>query len=218
MINTDIQEYYALRAGEYEKVYAHPAKQADIAWLRALLQRLLAGRHVLEVTCGTGFWTPAVAEVAASVLATDLNESVLEIAKGKPYPRGNVRFQVADAFHLENVTGDFDAGFAGFWWSHVSRPRLRDFLGAFHGRLGPGARVVFADNNHVEGITHPASDHVDEEGNTYSRRTLESGRQYDILKNFPTEAEVRGALCGLADDIRHFNSTFYWCVSYGTVS
>ncbi len=217
-MNRDIQEYYALRAEEYERIYAHPAKQADIAWLRALLQRLLTGRRVLEVTCGTGYWTPAVAEVAASVLATDLNESVLEIARGKSYPRGNVRFQVADAFCLEGVTGDFDAGFAGFWWSHVSKTRLRDFLRAFHGRLQPGALVVFADNNYVEGITHPRSDHVDEEGNTYSRRTLESGQQYEVLKNFPTEAEVREVLSGLASDIHYFDSTFYWCVSYTAIS
>ncbi|OGG49782.1 MAG: hypothetical protein A3F84_23205 [Candidatus Handelsmanbacteria bacterium RIFCSPLOWO2_12_FULL_64_10] len=217
-MNRDLQEYYALRAEEYEKIYAHPAKQGDIAWLRALLQRLLAGRHVLEATCGTGYWTPTVAEVAASVLATDLNESVLEIARGKSYPRGNVRFQVADAFRLEGVTGAFDAGFAGFWWSHVSKTRLRDFLRVFHGRLQPGALAVFADNNYVEGITHPRSDHVDDDGNTYSRRTLESGRQYEVLKNFPTEAEVREVLSDLADDIYYFNSTFYWCVSYKTVS
>ena len=217
-MNTDIQEYYALRAEEYEKVYAHPEKQGDIAWLRSLLQRLFEGRRVLEVSCGTGYWTPAMAEVAASVLGVDINESVLEIARRKPYPRGNVRFQVADAFDLKNVTGDFDAGFAGFWWSHVSRPRLRDFLEAFHRRLQPGALVVFADNNYVEGVTHPMSDHVDEDGNTYSRRTLESGRQYEVLKNFPTEAGVREVLEGRADEIQYFNSTLYWCVSYQTVS
>ena len=215
-MNRDIQEYYALRAGEYEKVYAYPEKQADIAWLRALLQRLLMGRRVLEVTCGTGYWTPAIAEVAASVLGTDLNASVLEIARGKSYPRKNIRFEIADAFHLEGVAGAFDAGFAGFWWSHVSRVRLGEFLEKFHGRLQPGALVVFADNNFVEGITHPMSDHVDDEGNTYSRRALESGRQYDILKNFPTETEVRAALEGRGTEVQHFNSAFYWCASYRT--
>lgn len=217
-MNTDIKEYYALRAQEYEKVYARPERQEGRRWLRDLLQRLFTGRRVLEVACGTGYWTREIAEVVESVLATDINEAVLEIARAKQYPSENVRFQIADSFTLENVAGAYDAGFAGFWWSHVSKARLRDFLSTFHGRLQPGSLVAFVDNTYVEGSNTPMAGRVDEEGNTYSRRVLESGRQYEILKNFPTEAEIREVLGSQASAIEHFTSTYYWCVSYRMAS
>ena len=132
VISRDLKEYYALRAEEYEKVYANPSRQESIQWLQTLLRQWFAGKRVLEVSCGTGYWTPTLSAVAESVLATDINESVLEVARRKSYPRGDVDFQLADAFSLDQVAGFFDAGFSGFWWSHISRVQLRAFLVSFH--------------------------------------------------------------------------------------
>lgn len=218
MISRNLKEYYALRAEEYEKVYANPSRQESIKWLQALLRQSFVGKRVLEVSCGTGYWTPTLASVAVSVLATDVNESVLDIARGKSYPQANVDFQLADAFSLEQVEGIFDAGFSGFWWSHISRERLRAFLDSFHGRLQPGAVVVFADNNPSEDLHGKHSEYVDAAGNQYSLRDLEDGRQYEIIKNFPTEAEVREALDGIGQEVQYFQSPCYWCMSYRTCS
>jgi demethylmenaquinone methyltransferase/2-methoxy-6-polyprenyl-1,4-benzoquinol methylase len=212
----ETKEYYALRAAEYEKVYSKPSRQESIKWLRELLQNLLAGKRVLEISCGTGYWTPAIAEVAESVLATDINESVLQIAVGKSYVRQNVDFQVADVFSLDNVAGEFDGGFSGFWWSHVSKAQLKTFLSTFHSRLQTNALVVFADNHPVADLLGTTSGRVDEAGNQYSVRELERGGQYEIIKNFPTEGELRGVLEGLGHEVQYFSSACYWCVSYRT--
>ena len=54
-------QYYARRAAEYDHVYALPHWQLGLARLRALVARVFAGRRVLEVACGTGYWTVQVA-------------------------------------------------------------------------------------------------------------------------------------------------------------
>jgi SAM-dependent methyltransferase len=212
--NGDLKQYYADRAQEYERVYAIPERQDDLHILRALLQTLVAGHDVLEVACGTGYWTQPLAETARSIVATDVNSEVLDLARKKTYPAGKVRFQLADAFTLEGVSGPFTAGFAAFWWSHIKRSELSDFLKGFHAKLGPGRLVVFADNS-LKGTRHPFT-RRDAEGNTYQTRRLEDGREYEVLKNIPTEAELRDYLEGIAADIVYESLTYYWCLTYRT--
>src|SRR6185369_5414405 len=89
---------------------------------------IFSGRHVLEVACGTGWWTQFVANTALSVTATDVNDEVLAIARARPMSRGNVVFQQCDAFGLRAVAGEFDAALAAFWWSHLVRAELDRFL------------------------------------------------------------------------------------------
>ena len=55
----------------------------------------------------------------------------------------SVRFATVDAYTLVGLEGlAFDAAFAGFWWSHVPRGRLHDWLTLLHSRLERGAQVV----------------------------------------------------------------------------
>jgi hypothetical protein len=53
-----MREYYARRAATYERVYFKPERQADLRAMEAWLGTPFAGREVLEVACGTGWWTP----------------------------------------------------------------------------------------------------------------------------------------------------------------
>jgi SAM-dependent methyltransferase len=118
---TEMTDYYARRAQEYEAIYAKPERQADLAALRIRLPALLAGRHVYEVACGTGYWTQFVAQEAASVFATDYNEEVLAIARTKTLPPGRVTFARGDAFAPPPAPVACDGALAAFWWSHVRR-------------------------------------------------------------------------------------------------
>jgi demethylmenaquinone methyltransferase/2-methoxy-6-polyprenyl-1,4-benzoquinol methylase len=209
----NLRDYYARRAGEYEKIFAKPERQPDLASLRMLLPGLLAGRDVLETACGTGYWTRIISGSARSILATDINEEVLEIARHKTYPNHNAEFKIADAYTLTNVAGRFSAGFAGFWWSHIPKQRLSRFLDCFHSRLCRGALVVFLDNNYVEGSSTPIA-RRDSEGNTFQTRKLEDGAEFEVLKNFPSETELRANLNGRAEDIEVTQFKYYWCLRY----
>lgn len=214
--NFSLSEYYAHRALEYDSIYLKPERQRDLASLRSLVQNLLRGQDVLELACGTGYWTKVISETARRVLATDINDEVLALARARQYPEGKVRFAKADAFDLKDISGTFSAGFAGFWWSHIRHSQIPAFLRSSHGTLGPGTWVVFVDNTYVEGSSSPIS-RVDVEGNTYQSRRLKDGTRYEVLKNFPSEETLRRHLKGLGDEIRFTNLRYYWCLSYKTV-
>lgn len=209
-METTLEEYYAKRAAEYEKIFEKPERQADLARMRADIPACFAGARVLEIACGTGYWTPLIAARAESVLATDYNEETLAIARAKKYAKANVRFEQADAYALPSWPQKFSACYAGFWWSHVPLARLDQFLRGLHARLQPGARVVFMDNRYVEGSSTPIS-RTDAEGNTFQSRKLSDGTRHEVLKNFPGPAELRARL-GREVEVTEYQ--YYWLASY----
>lgn len=207
-------DYYRRRAGEYEALYARPERQADLAALRGTIAARLAGARVLELACGTGYWTMLIAATAKAVLATDLAEEPLRIAAAKSYSPGKARFERADAYALGAALGRFDAAFAGFWWSHVPRERLDEFLASLHARLEPGARVLLLDDLYVEGDSTPVAE-IDRAGNTYQLRTLGDGGRVRVLKNFASETELRERLAPHAAALAYEALEHYWLVEYG---
>ncbi|HEV7129975.1 MAG TPA: hypothetical protein VGN32_21280, partial [Ktedonobacterales bacterium] len=72
-------------------------------------------------------------------------------------------------------------------------------------------------NRYVEGSNHPIT-RRDAEGNTYQRRTLDNGRTFEVLKNFPTEAALYASVQGLARDVSVTMFTYYWCMTYRITS
>ena len=94
--------YYARRAAGYERIYAKPERQDELRALEAALPALFEGRRVLEIACGTGWWTPHGAQRAAAWLATDLNPETMAIARTKPLP-ACVRFATVDAWTLAGL-------------------------------------------------------------------------------------------------------------------
>ena len=218
MSDPKLLAYYAERAGEYEKVYDKPERQADLARLHEIVPAFFVGRDVLEAACGTGYWTRRIAPRARTVLATDLTVETIAVARANQPDWAHVRFEQADAFALDTVSGQFDAAFAGFLWSHIRHRDVHGFLTGLNRRLGTGALVVLVDNNYVEGSNYPIT-RTDGEGNTYQRRTLENGTVHEVLKNFPTSAELHDGLTAAgATDVAIVELEHYWCASYQTQS
>jgi ubiquinone/menaquinone biosynthesis C-methylase UbiE len=207
------ETYYANRAREYERIYDKPERQHELAWLRERVPELLRGRTVLEVACGTGYWTQYIARAAKHVNACDINESVLEIAREKPIPAGRATFFKADAITLQGVPAGCDAAFAGFWWSHVKKSELALFVKELSLRLQPGALVGILDNSYAEGSSTPIS-RRDAEGNTYQMRTLANGDKYEVLKNFPSALELTEAVRPVAREAHLESLTYYWLLVF----
>lgn len=205
----DMIEYYARRAAEYEDIYRKPERQADLARLRADIPPMFADRDVLEVACGTGYWTELVAACARSVLATDVGEEVLAIARSKPNMPANVEFVTVDAMTLRDVSGAFDAAMVGFWWSHVRHEARAGFLDALCDRLSPGGLVVMVDNTFVPDSSTAAC-RSDELGNSFQLRTLSDGSRFEVVKNYDTEETIRRAVHGRGEIIRFEELHYYW--------
>jgi predicted O-methyltransferase YrrM len=202
-------DYYAERAFEYDEVYRKPERQADLARLKQLLPPLVAGKKVLEIAAGTGYWTQVLATTAAGITATDINAETTAIAAQRDYGPALVSLRTADAYQLDSVPGEFDLIFCGFWWSHIRRADIPRFLAGVRARTGPGTTLVLADNRYVPGSSTPIS-RTDEAGDTYQLRQLGDGREYEIVKNFPGREQVAADLDSAATDFSWTELDYYW--------
>lgn len=211
-----MHEYYASRAPEYDRVYLKPERQADLAAIRRWLPPLFAGKSVLEVACGTGYWTQYLAPVALRILGIDASFETLQIARTR-VKSGAVQFVVGDAYRLPAAPQGFHSAFAGFWFSHIPRDRVREFLTHLHQALVPGAKVVFLDNRFVEGSSTPISG-CDDDGNTYQVRHLANGSSHRVLKNFPSRLELSAATEGLGTDLDFHEWQYFWAVEYAVAA
>jgi len=208
-----MQSYYAARAGEYDAVYRKPERQPDLRTIEQWLPAVLRGRRILELACGTGYWTRFLAPAASSIVAIDSADETLRIARER-VPQANVSFSVGDAYAPGRPGTVFDAAFAGFWFSHVPRERQVEFLTALNAALQPGARVVFLDNLFVEGSSSPICEE-DARGNTYQSRSLSDGSTHRVLKNFPSEADLHALVAhGLGRSPLYTCWTYYWAFEY----
>lgn len=213
-MNKDLISYYKQRALEYEKIYSKPERQEDLKRLGQLLQKTFANKKVLEIACGTGYWTEQIAHTADSIVATDINTEVLEVAKQKQYSKNNVSFQSEDLYNRK-TEHKFEALFAGFIWSHVKLEDLPKFIAVLNASVLPGSTIVIVDNTFVKGSNLPITE-TDEQGNTYQSRELSDGSKHRVLKNFPTRDFLRSTFAGHSSEFNLTDLTYYWLLTYKT--
>jgi cyclopropane fatty-acyl-phospholipid synthase-like methyltransferase len=166
-------DYYNKRLSEYEAIYAKPERQADLQKLVAQLQADVAHCSVLELACGTGWWTERLANHAASWTATDADPGALAVVQHKGI-QGLSAAQTLNAYQPQ-VTARVDCVFAAHWYSHLLHDERAAFFDAVSTCLKPGGRLIMLDNNYVIGSSTPIS-RTDAHGNTYQTRPLKDAR------------------------------------------
>ena len=210
----EMRAYYASRAPYYDVVYLKPERAQDIAFLSGHLPAAFAGCSVLEVACGTGYWTQHIARTAARLVAVDAGPEPLHFARLRPLAE-RVTFRQEDAYALPADLGEFDAAFAGLWFSHVPIERRVEFVRSLHARLRARAKVVFIDNSEVQCREWPIVE-TDDRGNTYQRRRLRDGSDHRVLKNFPREDELTQLLAPFASAVSYRRLDNFWLLEYRT--
>jgi len=210
-----LREYYEKRAQDYERIYHRddPQRQLEQLELAAAVGRVCLNNEVLELACGTGYWTQVADRVARHVTAIDTAASVLEVACGKDLRR--TRFLVGDAYSPPEREHGYSAGLALFWFSHVPRDRHEEFLTTFHARLGAGSRVLIGDNQYLPGVGGELSE-ADSRGDTFKIRRLADGTAHQVLKNYLGAAEITTLLSPFASDLSVQSGTCFWWAEYTT--
>ena len=210
-----LAEYYARRARQYEDIYRReePIRQKELTEIGTALREILWGRDVLEVACGTGFWTAVATEGAKSILAIDISDEMLAVAKAKSLANKNIRFCLGDVYSLDFIEGTFDACLANFWLSHVPRSKLHGFLCGFHQKLIHGAVVFMADNLYVPGVGGELAERAGCE-DTFKLRRLSDGSEYEVLKNCYEAEQLHRILEPFSCELNIHIGTCYWWLSY----
>ncbi|MFX0113966.1 MAG: class I SAM-dependent DNA methyltransferase [Candidatus Hodarchaeota archaeon] len=187
-IGNSLKDYYDQRASSYEEMYRRQDSvwQQEITEIKKCLSTLFQGSDILEIACGTGYWTQFVSQYCRSITAIDISRRSLTIARRKDYAC-SVELKEHDAFQLATLKQQFTGAMAAFWFSHIARDRLDRFLVELHKVLLPKSPVFFVDNVFVPGIGGELVRIQGDSLNTYKKRQSAEEEPFLILKNYYSE-------------------------------
>ncbi len=127
-----VEHRQALQAERHDALAAH---------VRALLAPFGGDERVLDVGCGTGALSYALAPLVGEVVGIDASEDYLAAAREHAPP--NCAFVAGDAEALAYPYGDFDLVGCLRVLHHVRRPEL--VVGEIARVTRPGGRILLAD-------------------------------------------------------------------------
>jgi ubiquinone/menaquinone biosynthesis C-methylase UbiE len=149
--NDDVREAWDALARYWDEQV-----EAGETWQRHLIQpsvdRLLElrpGERVLEIACGNGEFARRMAELGASVLATDFSESMLERARARS---GDIEYQRVDATDEQAL---LELGDPGSFDAVVCNMAIMD-MESIHPMASAVARLLRAGGRFVLSTLHPA--------------------------------------------------------------
>ena len=209
----DTVNYYRARAAEYEQIYYRevPERRKELADEVVRLRELASGMNILELACGTGYWTQVMSETARRITGIDISSEMLVHAKKKPMSCP-VDFVDADMFTHAWAPRSFDLIALGFWFSHQPRQEYDKLFDLLDLCLSENGLIWMIENNPPAEGAGQHSTGTDEFGNNYKQRFLDNGERYVILKNYFSENELL-SLFSLRYQVRRIvYGTYYWSV------
>jgi 2-polyprenyl-3-methyl-5-hydroxy-6-metoxy-1,4-benzoquinol methylase len=212
--------YYRARASEYDAWFlrqerydrgeAHAERWfGEVAQLAQALADFFPDGDILELACGTGWWTERLSTYGSSLTAVDAAPEVIALNR-KRLPSERISYIRADLFSWQPAR-TFDTIFFSFWLSHVPPERFEDFWDTVRQSLKPGGRVFFIDSSYAPEAT--ARDHTLNSPDAVSvTRRLDDGRTFDIVKVFyePEQLEVRLRALGWKASVRQTETFFLY--------
>ena len=104
---------------------------------------LSPGKRVLEIGCGTGMFTEMFAATGATIVAVDISPELLEKARSRRLPAGQVTF-CERRFEECDVEGQFDAVIGSSVLHHLE---IESAIRRIKDLLKPGGKLSFAEPN-----------------------------------------------------------------------
>ena len=217
-LDAEMATYYEARAPEYDDWYERRGRyadpQTDAAWFAELAQLQAAATgfaaalppraQVLDIACGTGRWTAALAERRdLAVAGLDQAPAMLAEAQARLDRLGlRATLVQGDALRLPFPTGAFDAAVSGFLFDHLTPEQRGAFLAEVRRTVRRGGRLLLLESR-LE-LRHSGDLEVQE-------RALSDGRRFRVRKGLFTAETLREALAPLGTaEARESAGYFVW--------
>ena len=206
-------EYYKKRAPEYEQIYYRdiPDRRKEIDNEAAALEKLAVNHQVLDIACGTGYWTEVIARSAQSVVACDISKEMIAEAKKKKYVKP-VSFLQSDLYNIPLKSQSFDLVTLGFWFSHHPREEYDKLFELIKSMLTYDGIIWMIDNNPPAEGSKLESTGTDEHNNNFKKRYLDNGEEYIIIKNYFSKDELTDIFSVQFNILRLRFNKYYWSV------
>lgn len=196
-------EYYRARAKEYDGSISGAAEVFESG--KTLLSRLGTFDSILELACGTGFWTEVLMNMGKEITAVDAAPEMLEIARQR-LGSEQIIYQQVDLFRWKPER-QYDLIFFGNWLSHVPPSALDDFLNNVRRAVRPHGILAMVDQ-----YAPSIADEIIAKDDIYAVRPLEDGRRFTIVKAFYSQSFLEDKLHKLGFDVAFtpFTETFFF--------
>ena len=217
--------YYRERAGEYDEWflrkgrYNHGAKEnaqwfSEIHFLEKKLDEFGPKGRILEIACGTGFWTQKLLRYSHEITALDASEEAITMNREKCTPH-HPDYLVADIFSWRPIES-YDVVFFSFWLSHVPPGLFADFWNLVRSCISEDGRVFFIDSSSSQRHYTEVHKFPCPARNEYIvGRRLNSGRTFRIIKVRFEPENLSENLLELGWNISVFETQEYFIFGYG---
>ncbi len=111
--------------------------------VQMLSGHLRPGMAILEIGCGTGYFTRELTQRGADIVAIDVSPDLLEIAKAK-YSAPNVRYEIQNACALTYADAMFDSVVGSSILHHLE---IEEALREIYRVLKPVGTIYFTEPN-----------------------------------------------------------------------
>ena len=111
--------------------------------VKMLSSHLKPGMTILELGCGTGYFTGELARSGADVIAIDVSPELLEIARAN-CSAPNVRYEIQNAYALSYSDAMFDSAVGSSILHHLE---IEEALRGIYRVLKPGGTIYFTEPN-----------------------------------------------------------------------
>ena len=118
----------------------------ELRWARRaklLSNHLCVGMRVLEIGCGTGYFTRELARSGAEIVAVDLSPDLLRIAR-RDCSAKNVRYEIQNACAMNYPDGEFDSVVGSSVLHHLE---IKQALREIYRVLRTGGTICFTEPN-----------------------------------------------------------------------
>jgi demethylmenaquinone methyltransferase / 2-methoxy-6-polyprenyl-1,4-benzoquinol methylase len=142
-----VHQVFETISSKYDFMNSVISFQRHIAWRKDIMRRMAVkkGSKALDLCCGTGDWSLALAKVVGSsgqVVGLDFSENMLKVAKQKVAKEqlANIELIHGNAMNLPFEDHTFDYVTIGFGLRNV--PDLKQVLSEMYRVVKPGGKVV----------------------------------------------------------------------------